>query len=50
MMTKGGRPIDPRSLKSEPPIPIDGRLLPSFLAHIAPLEAQFGDAAQSAAK
>ena len=50
MMTKGGRPIDPRSLKSEPPIPIDARLLPSFLEHIAPLLAQFGDAAQSASK
>ena len=42
MMTKGGRPIDPRSMKSEPPIPIDARLLPSFLEAIAPLEAQLG--------
>jgi len=40
MMTKNGRPIDPRSMKSEPPIPLDSRLLPSFLEHIAPLEAQ----------
>ncbi|HZI51903.1 MAG TPA: peptidoglycan DD-metalloendopeptidase family protein [Terriglobia bacterium] len=42
MMTKGGRPIDPRSMKSEPPIPINAGLLPSFLAHIAPLEGQLG--------
>ena len=42
MMTKSGRPIDPRSLKSEPPIPIDAKLLPSFLEHIAPMQAQLG--------
>ena len=42
MMTKGGKPIDPRSLRSEPPIPIDANLLPSFLEHIAPMEAQLG--------
>jgi len=42
MMTKGGRPIDPRSLKAEPPIPIDAKLLPSFLERIAPVQAQLG--------
>jgi murein DD-endopeptidase MepM/ murein hydrolase activator NlpD len=42
MMTKNGKPIDPRSLKSEPPIPIDAKLLPLFLEHIAPMEAQLG--------
>ena len=42
MMTKNGKPIDPRSLKAEPPIPIDAKLLPSFLEHIAPMEAQLG--------
>jgi len=42
MMSKDGRPINPRSLQSEPPIPIDAALLPLFLAHIAPMEAQLG--------
>jgi murein DD-endopeptidase MepM/ murein hydrolase activator NlpD len=42
MMTKNGKPIDPRSLKSEPPIPIDANLLPLFREHIAPMEAQLG--------
>jgi murein DD-endopeptidase MepM/ murein hydrolase activator NlpD len=42
MMTKNGKPIDGRSLKSEPPIPIDATLLPLFLEHIAPMEAQLG--------
>jgi hypothetical protein len=42
MMTKSGKAIDPRSLRSEPPIPIDATLLPSFLEHIAPMEAQLG--------
>jgi murein DD-endopeptidase MepM/ murein hydrolase activator NlpD len=42
MMSKDGRPINPRSLQSEPPIPIDASLLPLFLAHIAPMEAQLG--------
>lgn len=50
MMTKGGTPIDPRSLKSEPPIPIDASLLPSFLAHIAPIESQLGLTDHSAQK
>jgi len=51
MMTKNGRPIDPRSLRSEPPIPIDARLLPSFLEHIASMEAQLGlNPSQSALK
>jgi murein DD-endopeptidase MepM/ murein hydrolase activator NlpD len=47
MMTKSGKPIDPRSLKAEPPIPIDAKLLPSFLDHITPMQAQLG-LAQSA--
>jgi murein DD-endopeptidase MepM/ murein hydrolase activator NlpD len=50
MMTKGGVPIDPRSLRSEPPIPIDARLLPSFLAHVAPIDAQLGLTEHSAQK
>ena len=44
MMTRSGKPIDPRSMKSEPPIPIDAKLRPAFMAHIAPLEIQLGPA------
>jgi murein DD-endopeptidase MepM/ murein hydrolase activator NlpD len=40
MMTEHGRPINPASKKSEPPVPIDAKLKPEFLALIAPLEAQ----------
>ena len=42
MMTERGRPINPQRMKSEPPIPIDAKLLPVFLEHIAPMEARFG--------
>ena len=42
MMNKAGRPINPRSMQSEPPIPIDAKLLPSFLSHIAPMESELG--------
>jgi murein DD-endopeptidase MepM/ murein hydrolase activator NlpD len=42
MMTRGGQPINPMSIKSEPPIPIDAKLRPQFLAQIAPLEVLFG--------
>jgi murein DD-endopeptidase MepM/ murein hydrolase activator NlpD len=49
MMTKGGQPINPMSIKSEPPIPIDAKLRPQFLATIAPLEAVF-DPVRTAAK
>ena len=43
MMTKNGRPINPLSMRSEPPIPLDANLVPEFLRHIAPLEVQFGE-------
>ena len=49
MMTKGGTPINPMSIKSEPPIPIDAKLRPAFMAQIAPLEAQFTPTGQSSA-
>ena len=42
MMTERGRAINPQRMKSEPPIPIDAKLLPVFLEHISPLEARFG--------
>jgi murein DD-endopeptidase MepM/ murein hydrolase activator NlpD len=40
MMTENGRVINPMSKRSEPPIPIDAKLKPEFLARIAPLEVQ----------
>jgi murein DD-endopeptidase MepM/ murein hydrolase activator NlpD len=50
MMTQGGKPINPLKMRSEPPIPIDARLRPAFMAHIAPLEARLGSAMRTAAK
>jgi murein DD-endopeptidase MepM/ murein hydrolase activator NlpD len=52
MMTKNGQAINPLKMKSEPPIPLDAKLLPLFHAAIAPLEAQLTSpsAVQSAAK
>jgi murein DD-endopeptidase MepM/ murein hydrolase activator NlpD len=41
MMEKNGKVIDPRSMKSEPPIPLDRSLRPQFEAFIAPLAAKF---------
>jgi len=43
MMSKNGKVINPMSMKAEPPIPIDTRLLPTFEAHIAPLAARLND-------
>jgi murein DD-endopeptidase MepM/ murein hydrolase activator NlpD len=40
MMTKGGQPINPMKMQSEPPVPIDAKLRPKFEAHIAPLAAK----------
>jgi hypothetical protein len=40
-MEKNGKVIDPRSMKSEPPIPLDRSLRPQFEAFIAPLAAKF---------
>ena len=52
MMTKNGQPINPLKMKSEPPIPLDAKLLPAFREHIASMEAQLTGptAVQSAAK
>jgi murein DD-endopeptidase MepM/ murein hydrolase activator NlpD len=41
MMAKNGQPINPLRMKSEPPIPIDAKILPEFVRRIAPMEAQF---------
>jgi murein DD-endopeptidase MepM/ murein hydrolase activator NlpD len=49
MMTERGRPINPQRMKSEPPIPINAKLLPVFLEHIAPMEARFGIAPTASA-
>ena len=35
IMTRGGKPINPSSMKAEPPIPMDGNLKPQFMSHIA---------------
>jgi murein DD-endopeptidase MepM/ murein hydrolase activator NlpD len=43
MMSKNGKVINPMTMKAEPPIPIDTRLLPTFEAHVAPLAARFND-------
>jgi murein DD-endopeptidase MepM/ murein hydrolase activator NlpD len=52
MMTKGGQPINPLKMKSEPAIPLDPKLMPAFKAYIAPMEARLAAPAtvQSAAK
>src|SRR5262245_34877678 len=41
MMAKNGQPINPLKMKSEPPIPIDAKILPEFVRRITPMEAQF---------
>lgn len=41
MMEKAGKVIDPRSMKSEPPIPLDPKLRPQFEAYIVPFAAKF---------
>jgi murein DD-endopeptidase MepM/ murein hydrolase activator NlpD len=38
MMTRGGTPINPLSMKSEPPVPIAASMKPVFVQHILPLE------------
>jgi murein DD-endopeptidase MepM/ murein hydrolase activator NlpD len=43
MMEKNGKVINPMTMKAEPPIPIDAKLLPTFEAHIAPLTARLKD-------
>ncbi len=43
MMEKNGKVINPMTMKSEPPIPIDAKLLPKFRTFIAPLAARFQD-------
>jgi len=52
MMTKNGEAINPLKMKSEPPMPLDATLLPTFHAAIAPMEARLAgsSAVQSAAK
>jgi murein DD-endopeptidase MepM/ murein hydrolase activator NlpD len=35
MMLRGGKPINPLSIKAEPPVPIHAGLKPEFLKHIA---------------
>lgn len=50
MMTRNGVVINPLSIKSEPPVPLDAALRPQFLAGVEPLRDKMGAAAtQSAA-
>jgi len=50
MMTKGGQPINPSSIKSEPPKPMDPGLKPEYMAHIAGLKQELDSGAQIASK
>ena len=50
LMTRGGKPINPSSMKAEPAIPMDGNLKPQFMAHIAGWQQTLGANTQSASK
>jgi murein DD-endopeptidase MepM/ murein hydrolase activator NlpD len=50
LMTRGGKAINPLSMKSEPAIPMDGNLKPQFMAHIAEWQGKLGSSTQTAAK
>ena len=44
MMIRGGQPINPLSVKSEPPVPMEASLKPHFLLYIAGLQTMLQDA------
>jgi len=50
IMTRGGTPINPSSMKAEPPIPMDGNLKPHFMSHIAEWQQTLGASTQTASK
>jgi len=50
IMTRGGAPINPNSMKAEPPVPMDGTLKPQFMSHIAEWQQTLGASTQTAAK
>jgi murein DD-endopeptidase MepM/ murein hydrolase activator NlpD len=50
IMTRGGQPINPNSMKAEPPIPMDGNTKPQFLSHIAEWQQTLGAGTQTASK
>ncbi|HLQ79132.1 MAG TPA: peptidoglycan DD-metalloendopeptidase family protein [Terriglobia bacterium] len=50
LMTRGGKPINPSSMKAEPAIPMDGNLKPQFMAHIASWQQTLGANTQTASK
>jgi murein DD-endopeptidase MepM/ murein hydrolase activator NlpD len=50
IMTRGGKPINPNSMKAEPPIPMDGNVKPQFLSHIAEWQQTLGAGTQTASK
>jgi murein DD-endopeptidase MepM/ murein hydrolase activator NlpD len=50
IMTRGGKPINPSSMKAEPPIPMDGNLKPEFMSHIAEWQQALSASTQTASK
>jgi len=50
IMTRGGKPINPSSMKAEPPIPMDGNLKPLFMSHIAEWQQTLSASTQTASK
>jgi murein DD-endopeptidase MepM/ murein hydrolase activator NlpD len=42
LMTRGGKAINPSTMKSEPPIPMDAKLRPLFQASIPDLKKRLG--------
>jgi murein DD-endopeptidase MepM/ murein hydrolase activator NlpD len=50
IMTRGGKPINPSSMKAEPPIPMDGNLKPQFMSHIAEWQQTLSASTQTASK
>jgi murein DD-endopeptidase MepM/ murein hydrolase activator NlpD len=50
MMTRGGKAINPLSMKSEPAIPMAANVRPQFMAHIAGWQNTLGASIQTASK
>ena len=50
IMTRGGTPINPSSMKAEPATPMDGNLKPQFMSHIAEWQQTLGASMQTASK
>lgn len=50
MMTRNGAPINPLSMKSEPPVPLPAELKPAFFSYIASRQSALQDLSQLAAR